>query len=128
MTLTQPRRSSTTLSCYLLLAVALALFSAATGCKSGSATHTSDPKLAGIDELLAAQLPPGTPRSRVVFFLNSRGYAMSPAPDSQSVVATVHHVNTNTLQPEAARITFHFDANDKLTTYDLEPASTLPTI
>jgi hypothetical protein len=127
MTPPQPRRGNTSLSCYLLLAVALALFSAATGCKSGAAPHTSDPKLTGIDELLAAQLPPGTPRSRVVFFLNSRGYAMGPSPDSQSIVATVHHINTSTLQPEAARITFHFDANDKLTTYDLEPASTLPT-
>ena len=127
MTLTQPRRTKASLSCYLLLAVALVSFNAATGCKSGAAPHTSDPKLTGIDELLAAQLPPGTPRSRVVFFLNSRGYAMSPSPDSQSIVATVHHINTNTLQPEAARITFHFDANDKLTSYDLEPASTLPT-
>ena len=113
--------------CYLLLSVALVLIIGASGCKNSAAPHTSDPKLTGIDELLAAQLPPGTPRSRVVFFLNSRGYAISPSPDAQSVVATVHHINTNTLQPEAARITFHFDANDKLTSYDLEPASTLPT-
>jgi hypothetical protein len=127
MTPPRPHRSSTDFSCYLLLAVALVLISAAPGCKSGAAPHTSDPKLTGIDELLAAQLPVGTPRSRVVFFLNSRGYAISPSPDSQSIVATVHHINTNTLQPEAARITFHFDANDKLTSYDLEPANTLPT-
>lgn len=127
MTPPQFRHSSTSFSSYLLLAAALALIIAAPGCKSGASPHTSDPKLTGIDELLAAQLPPGTPRSRVVFFLNSRGYAISPSPDSQSVVATVHHINTNTLQPEAARITFHFDANDKLTTYDLEPSSTLPT-
>ena len=127
MTPPQFRRTNTSFSCYLLLAAALALFSTVPGCKNGSSPHTSDPKLTGIDELLAAQLPPGTPRSRVVFFLSSRGYAISPSPDSQSVVATVHHINTNTMQPEAARITFHFDANDKLTTYDLEPASTLPT-
>jgi hypothetical protein len=31
------------------------------------------------------------------------------------------------LQPEAAHVTFHFDANDKLTSYELEPANTLPT-
>jgi hypothetical protein len=127
MTPPQFRRSNTGFSCYLLLAVAWVLIIAAPGCKSGAAHHTSDPKLTGIDELLAAQLPVGTPRSRVVFFLNSRGYAISPSPDSQSIVATVHHINTNTLQPEAARITFHFDANDKLTSYDLEPANTLPT-
>lgn len=127
MTLSQSRRGNSNIWCHLFLAVALVLVIAAPGCKNSAAPHTSDPKLTGIDELLAAQLPPGTPRSRVVYFLNSRGYATSPSPDSQSIVATVHHVNTNTLQPEAARITFHFDANDKLTSYDLEPASTLPT-
>jgi hypothetical protein len=121
----QYRNSNTGFWCHLLLAVAMALILGAAGCKTSS-PHTSDPKLKGIDELLAAQLPAGTPRSRVVFFLNSRGYAIGPSPDAHSIVATVHHVNTDTLQPEAARITFHFDANDKLTSYDLEPTNTLP--
>jgi hypothetical protein len=122
----QFHHSNTGFWSHLLVAVAMALILGAAGCKT-SGPHTSDPKLKGIDELLAAQLPVGTPRSRVTFFLNSRGYAIGPSPDAHSVVATVHHVNTDTLQPEAARITFHFDANDKLTSYDLEPANTLPT-
>jgi hypothetical protein len=122
----QFRRKNTGFSCHLHLAVAMLLILGAAGCKT-SGPHTSDPKLQGIDELLAAQLPVGTPMSRVVFFLNSRGYAIGPSPDAHSIVATVHHINTDTLQPEAARITFHFDANDKLTSYELEPANTLPT-
>jgi hypothetical protein len=126
--MTPPRfhHGNTGFLCRLLLAVAMVLILGAGGCKP-SGLHTSDPKLKGIDELLAAQLPVGTPMSRVIFFLNSRGYAIGPSPDAHSIVATVHHINTDTLQPEAARITFHFDANDKLTSYDLEPANTLPT-
>jgi hypothetical protein len=125
--MTPPRfhGSSTRFWCQVLLAVAMVLILGAAGCKTSGA-HTSDPKLKGIDELLAAQLPVGTPMSRVMFFLNSRGYAIGPSPDAHSIVATVHHINTDTLQPEAARITFHFDTNDKLTSYDLEPANTLP--
>jgi hypothetical protein len=126
MTPPQFHHSNTAFLCHLLLAVALVLILGAAGCKT-SGPHTSDPRLKGIDELLAAQLPVGTPMSRVMFFLNSRGYAIAPSPDAHSIVATVHHINTDTLQPEAARITFHFDANDKLTSYDLEPANTLPT-
>jgi hypothetical protein len=126
MTPSQFHRSNTRFLGHVLLAVAMVWILGAAGCKT-SGPHTSDPKLKGIDELLAAQLPVGTPMSRVMFFLNSRGYAVGPSPDAHSIVATVHHINTDTLQPEAARITFHFDANDKLTSYDLEPANTLPT-
>jgi hypothetical protein len=109
-----------------LFALALLLCLSTSACKRGNA-HTSDPKLRGIDELLAAQLPVGTPMSRVTIFLNTRGYAMSPSTDPHAIVATVHHINTETVQPEAAKVTFHFDANDKLVSYDMEPASTMPT-
>jgi hypothetical protein len=71
-------------------------------------------------------LPVGTPVARVTNFLNTRGYAISASNDSHAIVATVHHINTETVQPEAAKVTFHFDANDKLVSYDLEPASTMP--
>jgi hypothetical protein len=90
-------------------------------CKKGS-EHTSDPKLKGIDTLLNAELPAGTPMARVTYFLNTRGYELQEAHGSHTVVAIVRHVNTETLQPEAARVTFHFDAQDKLLGYDLEPA------
>ena len=109
------------------LALILLLVAAtAGGCKNSGQTHTSDPKLKGIDELLAAQLPAGTTESRVDFFLNSRGYPIMPSPDPHSIVATVQHINTETVQPEAAKVTFHFDANNKLVSYDLEPANTVP--
>ncbi len=121
-----PSQTRSSLFSVALFALALVLSLSAGACKSGTA-HTSDPKLKGIDELLAAQLPVGTPMSRVTIFLNTRGYALSPSTDPHAIVATVHHINTETVQPEAAKVTFHFDANDKLISYSLEPASTMPT-
>jgi hypothetical protein len=97
---------------------------AGTGCKSNS--HTSDPRLRKIDEMLGAQLPAGTSRQRVTFYLSSRGFEQQPSAESNTVVAVVHHVDTETLQPATARVTFHFDAQDKLTTYDLQPAPENP--
>src|SRR5271168_1811402 len=96
----------------------------ATGCHSNS--HTSNPRLRQIDEMLAAQLPPGTPRQRVDFYLSSRGFPQQTSADPSAVVAVVRHVNTETLQPATARVTFHFDAQGKLTTYDLETAPDNP--
>jgi hypothetical protein len=100
----------------LLLAVA--------GCKSGS--HTSDPHLRQIDELLNTQLPQGTPKSRVVFFLNTQGFPLENSGDPKVVVAVVHHVDTDTLQPATARVTLHFDISDKLSTYELAQAPASP--
>ena len=88
--------------------------------------HTSDAKLEGIDQLLAQQLPPGTTMDRVVTFLHVRGYEMRDATEPRTLVAIVHHINLQTLQPEAARVTFRFDKDLKLITYDLQPAPTLP--
>src|SRR5262249_45610706 len=90
----------------------------AAGCQS-STSHTSNPQLKQIDELLAKQLPPGSPASRVNFFLTSRGYPIEDSHQQHLLIALVEHVDTETLQPSAARVTFHFDTNDKLLTYDL---------
>ena len=94
-------------------------------CKNKSA-HTSDPALEGIDQLLAKQLPPGTPMSRVDTFLKMRGYERRDATEAHTLVAIVQHINPVTIRPEAARVTFRFDNNLKLVTYDLQPAPTLP--
>ena len=94
---------------------------AAAGCKTG--VHTSDPRLRQIDEMLNSQLPQGTPKSRVMFFLSSQNFAVENTSDAKAVVAIVHRVDTDTLQPATARVTFLFDASDKLKSYDLEPAS-----
>jgi hypothetical protein len=104
----------------MLLALFLVLLGA--GCKSSS-SHTSNPRLRQIDEIVNKQLPPGSPMSQVNFFLNSRGYPTEAAADTHSIVALIDHVDAQTLQPSAARVTFHFDANDKLLTYELTPAT-----
>ena len=88
------------------------------GCKSAG-RHTSDSQLRQIDEILNQQLPVGTPMSRVSFFLSTRGYPLEDSQQPHTLVAVVEHVNTETLQPAAARVTFHFDNNDKLLTYEL---------
>ena len=93
---------------------------ALSGCKTSG--HTSDPRLRQIDEMLDSQVPQGTPRSRVIFFLSSQNFAVENARDARTVVAVVHRVDTDTLQPATARVTFHFDDADKLKSYDLEPA------
>ncbi|HMD10620.1 MAG TPA: hypothetical protein VKH63_24030 [Candidatus Acidoferrum sp.] len=109
----------------LLLAFAVLISSLlACGCKRNS--HTSDSRLQKIDEMLNTQLPPGTPRSRVEFFLSSRGYGVEHSSDKSSLVAMVRHVDTDTLQPATARVTFHFDANEKLVSYDLQSAPDAP--
>jgi hypothetical protein len=94
------------------------------GCKSNA--HTSDSRLEKIDEMLNTQLPLGTPRSRLEFFLNSRGYKLVDPPDRNSLVAVVRQIDTDTLQPRTARVTFHFDLNDKLVSYELQSAPDVP--
>jgi hypothetical protein len=102
--------------CFLALVSGLALLSS--GCKP-SASHTSNPRLKQIDELINRQLPPGTPMPQVNLFLNSRGYTIETPRDAHSIVAIMEHVDTETLQPSAARVTFHFDPHDNLLSYDL---------
>src|SRR5277367_943801 len=95
---------------FLLLACAVFLsLLPASGCKSHS--HTTDSRLQKIDEMLNTQLPPGTPLARVDHFLKSRGYIVEDSPDKNSLVAVVRHVDTETLQPVTARVTFHFDSS-----------------
>jgi ATP-dependent 26S proteasome regulatory subunit len=110
----------------LLLVACVALLSllSASGCKNHS--HTSDSRLQKIDEMLNSKLPPGTPMSRVDHFLKSRGYVVEDSPDKNSLVAVVRHVDTDTLQPVTARVTFHFDSNTNLISYELQPAPDAP--
>jgi hypothetical protein len=95
------------------------------GCKR-TIHHTSDFRLQKIDEMLNAALPPGTQRRRVEYFLNSRGYKLENSSDKNSVVAIIRHIDTDTLQPATALTTFHFDSNDKLTSYELQSAPDAP--
>jgi hypothetical protein len=79
-----------------------------------------------IDEMLDAKLPKGTSRDRVAFFLTTRGYAVESSGDRRTVVAIVRQVDTETLQPATARVQFHFDASNKMTSYDLQRAPDIP--
>src|SRR5882762_1677826 len=109
-----PHANSITLLRKLLLAgVFLAL--ALAGCKSSA--HTSDPRLRQIDEMLGSQLPQGTPKSRIILYLSSQNYPVENTRDARAIVAIVHRVDTDTLQPATARVTFHLDASDKLKCY-----------
>jgi hypothetical protein len=91
------------------------------GCKQGG--HTSDPRLRQIDEMLDSRLPPGTAKSRVSVYLSSQGFSLEGTSDPHAIVAIVHRVNTDTLQPATARVTFHFDASDNLKSYELVTAA-----
>jgi len=97
------------LGVFVLLALA--------GCKQSG--HTSDPRLRQIDEMLDSQLPTGTAKSRVSFYLSSQGFSLESTGDPHAIVAIIHHVDTDTLQPSTARVTFHFDAGDNLKSYEL---------
>jgi ATP-dependent 26S proteasome regulatory subunit len=102
----------------LLVCVALMALLLGYGCRKNA--HTSDSRLQQIDELLNKQLPPGTPLARVDHFLKSRGYIVQDSPDKNSLVALVRHIDTETLQPATARVTFHFDSNQNLISYEMQ--------
>ena len=104
--------------------IVLPLVFACSGC--GRKGHTSDARLKQIDEMLNAQLPGGTQRGRVEYFLNSRGYSIEDSRDKNLVVAVVRHIDTETLQPATARVTFRFDSNNKLLSYELRAAPDTP--
>jgi hypothetical protein len=54
-----------------------------------------------------------------VVYLNSQGFSIEDSTDPHALVAVVRHVDTETLQPVSATVTFHFDSEDKLKTYEL---------
>jgi hypothetical protein len=90
------------------------------GCKGKG--HTSDPRLRQIDELLDAQLPEGSLKARVAVYLSSQGFPLQASNDPGAIVAIVHRVDTETLRPVTALVTFHFDARDKLQSYEIVEA------
>jgi len=91
------------------------------GCKPSG--HTSDPRLRPIDEMLDSQLPAGTAKSRVIFYLSSQNFPVENTGGPRAIVAVVHHLHSDTLQPATARVTFHFDASDNLKSYELAGAA-----
>jgi hypothetical protein len=106
------------------LMLAMVLAAGVAGCKTSA--HSSDPHLRKIDEMLDAELPKGTSMTRVNVFLSSNGYRVEDSPKAHTIVAIVRHIDTDTLRPATARVTFRFDASERLTTYDLAPAPDEP--
>ena len=114
-----PRASSRTyfpVRIRITLLAACALFLCA-GCRK--ALLVEDPQLKPIQNMLDTELPVGTPESAVSQFLSMRGYPTEPSDKPGTLIAVIRHIDTEKLQPVTARVTFYFDANGKLNTYDI---------
>jgi hypothetical protein len=88
------------------------------GCGAKS-NEVDDPQLKPIQEMLNAQVPPGTTEGAVSQFLTLRGYEMPAEHKPGTIVAIIRHIDTEKLQPVTARVTFYFDANGKLNTTEI---------
>jgi hypothetical protein len=110
---TVARRSPLPFYSFLLL---LALLAA--GCQK-SLTQVDDPQLKPIQEMIETQLPKGSTADRVTTFLSVRGYEMQTPEKPGTLVATIRHIDTQTVRPVTARVTFYFDAKGKLDSVEM---------
>jgi hypothetical protein len=81
--------------------------------------EVDDPQLKPIQAMIEEKLPVGTTEGAVVQFLSTRGYPMEASNKPGTIVAIIRHIDTEKLQPVTARVTFYFDANGKLNTYQI---------
>jgi hypothetical protein len=79
-----------------------------------------DPAVKPIQEMLEQQLPPGTPQSNVSLYLSTMGYQQEAATKPGTLVAIIRKIDTEKMEPVTARATFYFDANGKLTKFELQ--------
>jgi len=100
--------------CSLLLLLALL----AAGCQK-SFMQVDDPQLKPIQEMIETQLPKGSTADRVTTFLSVRGYELQPTEKPGTLVAIIRHMDTQTVRPVTARVTFYFDANGKLNAIEM---------
>jgi hypothetical protein len=91
------------------------------GCRK--IVRTNDPQLKPIQEMLDTQLPPGTSEERVKAFLSGQGYVVFPSEKRGTVVAIISTGRNREGSPMTARVTFYFDANGKLNTFEMTRAS-----
>jgi hypothetical protein len=99
------------------LLLALALVGLA-GCKRTGIPE--DPQLKPIQAMLEQQLPRRTPEEKVVLYLDNHGYPILAAQKQGTIVADIRRKDTAAVQPVIARVTFYFDANRKLNTFELQ--------
>jgi hypothetical protein len=108
-------RANLVATAYLFLSVLL-LFAA--GCKQAR-PQVDDPQLKPIQAMIDEKLPIGTTQGSVLEFLSARGYPTEATDKPGTIVAVIRHIDTEKLQPVTARVTFYFDANGKLNTYEM---------
>ena len=103
--------------------IALALAGLA-GC--GAAGRTDDPQLKPIQAMLEEELPRRTPEEKVVLYLDNHGYSILAAQKRGTIVAIIRRKDMAAIQPVTARVTFYFDANRKLNTFELQRPEDVP--
>jgi len=94
------------------------------GCRK--TVRTEDPQLKPVQELLDAQLPPGTSEEKVRAFLAGRDYKLLPSQKPGTVVLLIPLGQNRKASAPAARVIFYFDANGKMNTFALARASGEP--
>ena len=99
----------------LLFFTAALLF--AIGCKQQTPV-VDDPQLKPIQAIIDQAVPIGTSQASVEEFISGRGYSDEPGKPG-TLVTVIRHIDTQRLQPVTARVTFYFDANRKLITYEI---------
>ena len=76
--------------------------------------QVDDPQLKPIQQMIETQLPKGSTADRVTTFLSVRGYELQPPEKPGTLVAIIRHIDTRTVRPVTARVTFSFDASGRL--------------
>ena len=109
-----PLRRHSSIRQHLLLFAAACLSLAA----CGSSGNVDDPELRQIQDMVDEQLPVGSPSSMVYQFANTRGYRVESAGRSDAMVVIIRHIDPQAVKPVTARVTFHFDATNKLVKTD----------
>jgi hypothetical protein len=100
----------------LILCCAIALLFSA--CSKES--HTDDPQMKPIETMLKTDLPVGSTAAHVSSYLETRGYEAEAGSKPGTLVAVIRHIDTEKLVPVTARVTFFFDANGKLNTFEMQ--------
>ncbi len=90
----------------------------AAGCQK-TFMQVDDPQLKPIQQMIETQLPKGSTTGRVTTFLSVRGYELQAPEKPGTVVAIVRHIDTQTVRPVTARVTFYFDANGRLSSVEM---------
>jgi len=106
---------------FLLAAAALLLMP---GCRK--TLKVDDPQLKPIQDILEANLPPGTSEGAVSHFLATRKYPVEATDKPGTIVAIIRAIDTDKLPAVTAHVTFYFDANGKLNTYEIVRETNAP--